>query len=153
MFFSVQFISTCYLSLILLFNSIASAPCHWLYVYGTAQVRLFVFCFWSINVHCVKNHLFLLVIGVVIFIWPEFGATAIFRCDVMRPRAANCFAFIVDAAIGTLLGLCCWICGCACCGWFVWVGAKFTLTLRNCCGFKFFTFDAATSWAANGEIH
>lgn len=90
----------------------------------------------------VKNHLFLLVIGVVIFIWAEFGATAIFRCEVIKPRAANCFAFIVDVAIvGTLLGLCCWMCGWPCCCWF-------TLTLRNCCGLKFLTFDAATSWAA-----
>lgn len=57
---------------------------------------------------CGCVHLFLLVIGVVIFIWAEFGATAIFRCDVIKPRAVNCFALIVDVAIvGTLRGLCC----------------------------------------------
>lgn len=82
--------------------------------------RMIDFCFFhrkqkKNKILCV--HLFLLVIGVVIFIWAEFDATAMFRCDVIKPRAVNCFALIVDVAIvGTLLGLCCCICGCVCCG-------------------------------------
>lgn len=108
----------------------------------------------ELSVNLIKFHLFLLVIGVVIFIWAVFGATAIFRCDVIRPRAANCLALIVDVDIvGTLLGRCCWICGCVCCTWFDCVVPKFTFTLRNCCGFRFFTLDAATSCAKTQTNH
>lgn len=57
-----------------------------------------------------RIHLLLLVIGVVIFICGfVFEATARFRCDVIKPRAANCLAFIDDVAIVetfTLRGLC-----------------------------------------------
>lgn len=60
-----------------------------------------------------KIHLLLLVIGVVIFICGfVFEATVRFRCDVIKPRAANCLAFIDDVAMVetfTLRGLC------ACC--------------------------------------
>lgn len=77
-----------------------------------------------------------LVIGVVIFICCAFGAATMFRWDVMRPRAVNCFALIGDVAIvGTLRGRCCC---CACI-----VVPKFTLTpvmaglmfvaARKCC--------------------
>lgn len=79
-----------------------------------------------------KSHLFLLVIGVVIFICVVFDATAMFRCDAIKLRAVNCLAFIGDVAIGTLLGRCCCIWGSVCCGWLVGVWL-FTLTFRICC--------------------
>lgn len=104
-----------------------------------------------------KNH-FLLVIGVVIFICVVvFGVTLIFRCVVIRPRAANCFAFIVVVAIVGNRGLCCCINAFACWDWFGCVVAKLTFTpaidaFRICCVLKFFTLDAVTNWAKFFEM-
>lgn len=52
-------------------------------------------------------------IGVVIFIWAEFDATAMLRGDAINPRVVNCFALIVVVAMaGTPLDCGCTICGC-----------------------------------------
>lgn len=120
-------------------HSISACDSNWILVKRDQMKRKKVICVQLV-----------LVIGVVIFICCAFGAATMFRCDVMRPRAVNCFALIGDVAIvGTLRGRCC-CCVCI-------VVPKFTLTPvmaglmlpveRKCCWFSDFTFDAATNWA------